>query len=169
MPTVVTLTGWKEFETKLQKMPDILKQEIGGEVRYAAEEWATLAKLAAPKDVGFLVGGIKTKHVEPMWSEVTSNASYSPYMEWGTKSKVSVPAELTAYALQFKGKGGNGFAKEFIYAWAKRNGIPENLWWPIYISIVTKGVRPQPFFFIQKPIVEKNLKTKMEKILKTEH
>jgi len=169
MPTAITLTGFKEFEEKLKRMPDILASEVDGECGAAAKEWDELAKLMAPKDVGFLVGGISNYRKEKMWWEVTSKANYSAYMEWGTKSRVSVPADLTAYASQFKGGGGKGLTKEFIYAWCKRKGIPENAWWPIFISIVTKGVKPQPFFFIQVPIVEKGLFSKVDKILKTEH
>lgn len=171
MPNVVTLTGFKEFEAKLKKMPDILKSEVSGEVRSAAEEWALLAKQAAPKDLGFLAGQIDAKHGndKEMFSEVVSNANYSAYMEWGTKSKVSVPADLQAYAAQFKGGGGKGLTKELIYAWAKRVGIPEQYWWPVFISIVRKGVKPHPFFFIQKPIIEKILFAGVKKIVETEH
>lgn len=171
MPNVVTLTGFKEFEAKLKKMPDIMRSEVSGEVRSAAEEWALLAKQAAPKDIGFLAGHIDAKHggEKDMFSEVTSNADYSAYMEWGTKSKVSVPADLTAYALQFKGGGGKGITKELVYAWAKRKGIPEQYWWPIFFSIIKKGVKPHPFFFIQKPKIEKIILASVKKIVETEH
>jgi len=179
MPNVVTLTGFKEFEAKLKKMPDILKSEVSGEVKSAAEEWAKLAKdtLSLPYpngayDTGFLAGGIKTKHGtdKDMFSEVTSLMAYSAYMEWGTKDRVKVPPDLAAYAAQFKGVGGGkGLTKELIYAWAARKGIAKEFWWPIFISIVKKGVKPHPFFFIQKPKIEKILFAGVKKIVETEH
>ena len=180
MPNVVTLTGFKEFEAKLKKMPDILKSEVSGEVKSAAEEWAKLAKetLALPYpsgawDSGFLAGGIDAKHGgdKDMTSEVTSAMSYSAYMEWGTKSRAKVPADLTSYASKFRGPTGisDTDPKELIYAWAKRKGIPEQYWWPIYWSIKKKGVKPHPFFFIQKPIIQKLLFAGVKKIVETEH
>lgn len=169
MPTTITLTGWKEFEVKCRNMPKILQDEVGGEVRYAAEEWAEFAKRDAPKDMGFLAGGIDAKHIAPMESEVTSSAEYSAYMEWGTKSRVQVPGDLAAYAATFKGKGGGGNMKKFIFAWCERKGIQRNLWFPIFLSIVRKGVHAHPFFFIQVPVVEKLLMGNIQKILNTEH
>lgn len=139
MPTSITLTGWKEFEDKLQNMPDTLKSEVDGEVWAAVNLWGELAKLAAPNNFGMLVKGIKTKKVEPMWAELTSNALYSPYMEWGTGSRAVIPADLLTYAAQ---------------------------WWTRKIH---KGIRAYPFFFVQMPIVEKELFSRVDKILKTEH
>lgn len=170
MPTTITLTGFKEFEAKLKAMPKILENKIGGEVRYSAELWAGMAKRDAPKDVGFLAGGIDAKHLQPMHSEVTSNAEYSAYMEWGTKTRVQVPGDLQAYASQFRGGGAKaGNAKQMIYAWMNRVGIPAQFQWPVFFSIITKGVHPHPFFFIQVPLVEKELFTRVQKILTTEH
>ena len=37
--------------------------------------------------------------------EVKIRAHYGPYVEFGTGRLVNVPSELTAYAMQFKGKG----------------------------------------------------------------
>lgn len=172
MPTTITLTGWKEFEVKCRNMPKILQDEVGGEVRYAAEEWAGFAKRDAPKDVGFLAGGIDAKNIAPMESEVVSHAEYSAYMEWGTKSRVQVPGDLAAYAATFKGKGvaGGRFAlQKMLFAWMDRVGIPVEYQWITYISIIVRGVHPHPFFFIQVPVVEKLLMGNIQKILNTEH
>lgn len=169
MPTTVTLTGWKEFEAKAKNLPKVLMEEIDGEVRYAAEYWAGLSKRDAPKDVGFLAGGIDAKHISEGISEVVSNADYSAYMEWGTKTRVKVPGDLQTYASQFKGKGNGGDMKKMILAWCERKGISKEYWYPIFLSIIRKGVHPHPFFFIQVPLVEKQLFTNVQKILNTEH
>lgn len=170
MPTTITLTGWKEFETKLANMPKILEAEIGGEVEDAGRLWAELAKDAAPVDQGFLRGLISSKKIAPMVSETTSPAEYSAWIEWGTKSRVNVPGDLQEYAAQFRGGGSKaGNAKAMIYAWMERVGVPLQFRWPVFISIITKGIHPHPFFFIQVPLVEKQLITNVTRILKTEH
>jgi len=166
--TTVTLTGWKEFEDKLKRLPKQLQEEVGGEVEDAGRLWASLAKRDAPKDVGGLAGSI-TSVMAAGVAEVTSPANYSAFIEWGTRGRVSVPAELQVYAAQFKGAGGVGKAKEFIYEWCRRKGIPKEAWYIIYRSIMTNGIRPHPFFFIQIPIVEKQLFANVQKILNTEH
>jgi hypothetical protein len=170
MPTTITLTGWKEFETKLANLPKILEAEVGGEVEDAGRLWADLAKNSAPVDVGFLRGSITSKQLAPMVNEVVSPAEYSAWMEWGTKTRVQVPGDLQAYAAQFRGGGaGAGNAKAMIYAWMKRVGVAPQFYWPVFFSIITKGVHPHPFFFIQVPLVENQLRARIEKILKTEH
>ncbi len=170
MPTTITLNGWTEFEAKLKNMPEILQKEIGGEVEDAARLWATGAKNDAPVDQGFLRGLITSAKTGPMMAEATSPSEYSAYVEWGTKSRVRVPTDLQQYALQFKSAGGGGVdPKPFIFAWCKRKDIPEKAWWPVFISIMVKGIRPHPFFFVQVPVVEKQLINNVRNILKTEH
>lgn len=172
MPTKITLTGWKEFDAKLKNMSTTIMKEVDGEVEEASRNWAVLAKNDAPKNVGLLAGGIANKKTAQAVWEVTSNQNYSPYMEWGTKSKVKVSADLQTYAAQFKGGGGKsiGDVKAMIYEWCKRKGIPKEAWWPIYISIMVKGVTPHPFFFIQMPAVEKKLRANIQKnILNHDH
>jgi hypothetical protein len=128
MPTSITLTGWKEFETKLANMPKILEAEIGGEVQYAGEYWADLAKNAVVEhsfDTGGLAGSITSKYEGKMVAEVTSAKEYSAYVEWGTKGRANVPGDLSSYAAQFKGKG-SGDYYDFLNAildWVIRKGI----------------------------------------------
>lgn len=170
MPTSITLTGFKEFEAKLVAMPAILKKEVDGEVQAASSHWATRAKQDAPVDQGFLKGQITSKSDGVMQAEVTSASSYSAYMEWGTKTRVQVPADLQAYAQQFRGGGPRaGNAKKMIYAWMDRVGIPTEFQWRVFISIIVKGVHPHPFFFIQRPIVQTFLDKNVQNILNTEH
>lgn len=78
-------------------------------------------------------------------------------MEWGTKTKASVPGWLSSYAQQFKGGVKGGDAKRHIYAWCKRVGVPEEKWFLVFVSIMQKGVKPRPFFFKQKAHVQKKL------------
>lgn len=169
MPTTVTLAGWKEFEAKLKNMPARLTREIDGEVEDAGRIWASGAKRDAPADQGFLRGQISSYKRGPMVSEVASEANYSAYVEWGTKTRVQVPADLQGYASQFRGGVNQGGAKKMIFAWMERVGVPKERQWVTFLSIIIKGIRPHPFFFIQRPIVEKALFTGVNNILKTEH
>ena len=173
MPASVTLIGGKEFEAKAEQLTPELLKEVDGEVFAAASSWVELAALSAPRNFGFLVGGITQKKISQANYEVVSSKAYSAYMEWGTKSKVSVPADLSSYASEFQHSDisvpGAITFKEAIFAWAKRKGLPKSAWWPIYINIVRFGVKPHPYFFIHRPAVEKSLFEHIDNILKTEH
>lgn len=169
MPNSVKLTGWKEFENNLKTLPRHIKTEVSHAVKDAGDTWEERAKLAAPTDQGLLKGSITSKRTGEMSAEVTSPAEYSAYIEWGTKTRVKVPSELQAYAAQFRGGGkGAGNARLMIYAWMNRVGIPKERQWFVFISIVTKGIHPQPYFFIQRPFVEKQLLDDLKHITSAE-
>lgn len=168
MSAVVTITGFKEFADKARAMPAELLAEFDDVAGLAAGQWELQAKRDAPKDIGFLAGGISNKHTGQGDWEVVSASEYSPYMEWGTRLKVRVPPELSAYAAQFKGQGTGKDAKKFIFAWAQRQGIEPAAWYPIYLSIMRTGVNPHPFFFVQKPVVEAQFLKDLKQILNTE-
>jgi hypothetical protein len=138
VPNQVTILGFKEFKAKLATLPQDIREEADGFVEDAALNWAERAKLDAPVDSGFLQKHISAKPVMQMEWEVDSSMFYSPYVEWGTGTRVSVPSELTTYALQFKG------------------------------TIKVIGRYPKPFFFIQIPIIEKELFDNLNKLVHTE-
>lgn len=168
----ITLTGWKEFEQKALDMSKLLEDEMDEAAELAARTWAQGAARDAPKDFGKLSGHISPSKGEfvGQW-EVNSPMQYSPFMEWGTKLRAFVPGELSDYASQFQhvdfSVPTEGGLKEIIYAWAQRKGIPKAAWWPIYITIRRIGVTPHPFFFTQRPIVEKQLLGDLEQMINT--
>lgn len=166
MPNTVTITGFKEFSDKMEKFSQLLPGELDAAAETAAQSWATNASRDAPKDQGKLHNNIRPVFVKDGVWEAASTSLYSPFMEWGTKSRVSIPAELQAYAAQFRQKGPPGGAQA-IYDWARRVGIPQNQWIFVYLSIIRKGVHPHPFFFKQRPIVEKQLLGDLQQILET--
>lgn len=169
MPTSITISGFKEFANKCNKLPGELLDKADGVAEDAADTWESLAKLAAPKDIGSpgILSGISNKRLSQGNWEVVSASDHSPYMEFGTRSKARIPADLVAYASQFKGPTGQTDAKKFIFAWAKRVGLPEDAWWPVFISIMRFGVNPHPFFFVQKPIVEAQFIKDLKQIIET--
>lgn len=182
----ITLTGWKEFEKKALDMTKLLPKEMNIAARTAAQTWEQLADRDAPIDFGGLRQGISSHKISDGNWEVVSSKNYSAFMEWGTKSHVSVPADLTDYAMQFKGTG-TGDYFEFlnnILDWVKRHGLARitNSYTgksrtskndlilvaqTIAFFIMKYGVRPHPFFFKQKPIAESQLLEDLEQMINT--
>lgn len=162
----VEIKGLKQLQAKFQKMPVKLKREIQGELESFGQSVAGDAKRTAPTNVGGLRQSImwtKSKDLEVL---IQANAKYAHIVEFGSKSKVKVPAEFANYALQFKGMPNGGDFKEFvsqIEKWVKRKGIGatykvatrrknrqtkselSGIAWAIAVSIAKKGVEPQPF------------------------
>lgn len=63
------------------------------------------AKSKAPRYQSRLINSIRPIASKNRLSvRVNTNVEYAPFVEFGTKSKVQVPAELAEYALQFKSK-----------------------------------------------------------------
>ncbi len=94
-------------------------------------------------------GAINWKSETPLTYDIVAQKTHAPFVEWGTKGRAVIPAELQAIAAEYrnKGKGTGVKAKIAIYAWCKREGIPEDRWFLVYRSIMTNGIRPTPFFF----------------------
>lgn len=137
MSSGVNIIGFKEFQAKLKALPNDLQAKADLFVQDAGLEWEQKAKRAAPVNFGQLRGGIVSQKTGSMMVEITSGKLYSPYVEWGTGTRVSVPVELQSYAIQFKGK------KKVI------------------------GRFPKPFFFIHKEPIKKELYEKLNKLLNT--
>lgn len=126
------LEGFDKFQAKLANLPKNAENNLGLIVFDEAKRWAGLASRKAPRNKvielgGKLAQGVTADKTGSLTAEVTSNAIYSPYVEWGTGSKVSVPPDLASYAIQFKG------------------------------TRIVVGQRPQPFFFIFKDQILKSL------------
>jgi HK97 gp10 family phage protein len=154
--------GLKELKKKFGKIPENVANEVDGVLAYGANEFVNRAVNDAPVDQSELRQKISAKREAVMWHEVVSGAEHSAWVEWGTRSRVQVPAELQSYAAQFKGGGGKKGAKQAIYEWCRRNGIPEEAWFSIYKKIMTVGITPQPFFFKQVPAVQAAVQKKLQ-------
>lgn len=170
MAQFITIKGGKELERRIKNLDKEIKAEVGEETFQSAKKWEQMAKQDAPVDQGLLRSQIRGIKTGPLASEVASPAEYSPYLEFGTKTRVRIPPELASYAAQFRGGGaGKGDAQKFIYAWMDRVGIPKEQQWQVFISIIVKGIRPHPFFFIQQPLVNKEFIKNVNNILQTPH
>lgn len=167
----VEIQGLDKLLNKLDRAPDAMRNEVGRELKDGADIIVRNAKRKAPKDEGQLSQGISRVDVKKLEYEVVSAAGYSAYMEFGTKSRFSAPAELLQFASQFKRKGPKIGFQDFLMIikdWVKRKGIAgrfsvktrrrvgsksqqeaedAGLAFVIAISILKYGVHPHPFFF----------------------
>ena len=169
MAFAVSLGGMKELEGKLNKLTTALKVDVSDEINASALKIENQAKRLAPVNFGQLRNSIAlTKDGELTYS-VAANASYSAYVEFGTGTKVQIPAGFESLAAKYRGKGGGTFDQllENIKDWCRRKGIDEKLAYPIAVSIVRTGIKPQPYFipaYLQNiPIYEKRLLKTLER------
>lgn len=117
---------------------------------------------------------------------VYAAAAYAAYVEFGTRTKVSVPEEMKDIANQFKNKktGNWDEFKENIKAWVKRKGIVptvngkkavnpdkydwEELYFLIMMSIYKKGLAPRPFLYPAYKKETKGLDKRIDKRIQEE-
>ena len=88
----------------MRKMQSDYEKEIKEAVLVATRQTSLGAKQNAPVDKGGLKASIRPFN-KGMTGEIVVGASYGPYQEYGTGTKVRVPSELSSYAMQFKGAG----------------------------------------------------------------
>lgn len=134
----IQLQGLEKLQKKLGKLPETLVHEVDAEMGALANEYVNRVVAATPVDTGRLKGATEFEKVADMKYEITNNVHYAPYVEFGTVSFVSVPAELQAYAAQFKGQG------------LVKNG----------------GIRARPFFFSHLPWARTQLNKNLSESVK---
>jgi HK97 gp10 family phage protein len=161
--------GVDELVKQLTKYNDQVKVDTIRAVNTTMLEVQNEAKSLAPVNYGRLRSSITTQRATPSSIEAITyvNADYAPFVEFGTKGKVEIPAGLEAYAAQFKGSGAGGFDKllEDIEDWCRRKGIDQSAAFPIARKIAREGIKAQPFLF---PAWEKErgkLVPELEKLL----
>lgn len=175
-PFTFDIQGIAEIQDRLRKASGRLVVDADGVLQRNTQIIARNAMRDAPTDEGRLKGAISASRVKQLEHEVVSPVNYSPFIEWGTKRKAKVPAELQSYAQQFKGLK-TGSAKEALAAimgWVRRKGIKfdsagktakgktkkltiEQTAYIIFHFIMINGISPKPFFFKnfdkQQPII----------------
>ena len=146
--------GFEKLYAKFKSINEATQQEVKNEFNASALKIQSTAKRLAPVNFGQLRNSIVVSSegtASNFIFTVSATASYSPYVEFGTGGKVSVPADYAEYAAKFKGKKGGSF-KEMVDAlilWVQRKGIggksDKATAFVIARSILRKGLRPQPF------------------------
>jgi len=115
---------------------------------------------------GLLRNTIGWNKISDQEVEVFANTKYSGYMEFGTGTKVVVPAGAEELAMQAKEQP-KGTIAEFersLTRWAKLKGIPQKFVFPIMMKILKVGLKPRPFFWPAILKGKKILDERMQKI-----
>lgn len=154
----------------LNKLSEDIKTKIALEMNASALNIQSNAKKNAPVNMGTLRNSIQlTEDIGQgkVFFTVGSKLSYAPYIEFGTGGKVNTQG-YDNFAAQFKGKKGGTF-KELLLAlmdWVNKKGLAgtysvktqrrtgnkakrlsqdQQVAYAIALSIIKKGLRPQPF------------------------
>lgn len=122
----IKVVGIERLKRKFGVLAENVIQEVDEKMGIAAADFEQRAVNDAPANYGVLRNSITKVRVKRMHYNVISAANYSAYIEFGTKGKIKIPSDLTAYAAQFKGSGGKEGGKGFydeILEWVKKKGI----------------------------------------------
>ncbi len=144
-----TVKGINKLLKKLSTMGDKAVKGIDQTTETVITEIALNARAGAPKNIGKLAQSITPLKVGDLRYQVQVGESYGAYVEFGTGAKVQVPAEFQDMANKFKGGNVGTFEEglKSIKDWCRNKGISEDAAYPIFISILNKGISPQPFLY----------------------
>jgi hypothetical protein len=187
----VKITGFKGLQAEFAAATEKLVTIVSSEQQAAAQDWVARAQRDAPVDEGSLKRMITYVKRSEYAYEIISQAVHSPYMEFGTKTRYRPIPGTEQIAAQFRGRKGGDFRTlmRAILRWVRRKGIAGRFSvktrrrlggkidqfaedyaaaWPIVLSILKKGVYPQPFFFKQADVVWPQMVRNIERRLKRE-
>ena len=171
----VTIKGLSSTVSELRKLGEKAEKLINAETQSTAFNIEEDAKKRAPKNFGKLAQSISTsqpisdRNKSIISRVITVNELYGAYMEFGTGTKVSVPAEFADMAATFKGKKQGTFKQglEAIKVWCKAKGMPEEAAYPIFAKILGAGINPQPFLYPAYIKGKKDYQNNLERLLKS--
>ena len=140
----------------MKKMQSDYEKEIQEAILVATRQTRYDAKMYVPFGKGGLKASIR-QYNKGLVGKVIVGASYGPYQEYGTGTRVKVPSELSAYAMQFKGRGFIGKKPVFL-----GNKIG---WRMIQFPV---SIRPQPYlypaFFLNRDRFIKDMDRRIDRI-----
>ena len=144
------VTGGDRFRRDLKRLEQETRGGVvralevtGAEMVNEADNYIPVDMREVRQQTGFRVDK------ERLLTAMYSNAPHAPFVEFGTGTKVKVPAELQELAARFKGSKGGSFKDLLanIQAWCKRKGIEEKAAYPIAVSIANKGISGHGFMY----------------------
>jgi hypothetical protein len=168
----VKVTGMRQVTAEFASASDKIGRIVSSEMEGMARDWVAASQRDAPLDQGQLKRLISFFVKGPYAVEIVSQSMYSPFMEFGTKSRYRPIPGTEAVAAQFRGIKSGSFQDMVrnIVRWVRRKGITGTYSvktrrrtgnkvnqfaedyaaaWPIIISILKYGVKPHPYFFEQ--------------------
>jgi len=144
------IKGMQQLRRTLTNFRKNAEREAKEALNIAVDKMIADAKANAPRDLFNLVNSIDKENRDNGWTVVFFvGEEHGAFQEFGTGSKAVVPPELETEASKFKGYKDGNF-EEFvanIREWCSRNGIDPAAAWPIAVSILNRGLRPQPYFY----------------------
>lgn len=114
----ISTDGFKAFEKRLEKMGKEAVNEVSDVVDKNIFDINAEQKSLTRVDTGYLKRSNGFDVTDKKYKEIYNNADYAAFIEFGTGKGVSVPQELSDYAIQFKGSkpGGSILASPFFFA-----------------------------------------------------
>jgi len=163
------IVGVSKVMAELRAKKKGIDKQIDDITQANAIEMAGDATKRAPEAFGKLKQSINYSRVVFLKWKTTVNKEYAGFMEFGTGTKVNVPAEFTDMAATFKGKKQGTFKQglEAIKVWCRSRGIPEEAAYPIFAKILGAGINPQPFLYPAYIKGKKDYQNNLERILKS--
>lgn len=144
-----SVNGADKVLKELVKFGREAEDEVKAITAAAALEINADATQNAPVALGTLKQSINPqKETDYFWT-VNVNAEYGAFVEFGTGAKVKVPAELSEIAREYKGVRSGSFKEliERIEDWCRQKGIEKKAAYVIAVSILKKGIEPQPYLY----------------------
>lgn len=149
------LTGLDKVLKDIGRYGKEVQEEVDAELDAGSLSINADQKGRAPVNHGLLRNSNHVELSKFLFKEVLNGASYAGFIEFGTRTKVQIPAGLEEVAAEIRRNGTKEKdSKAQIYEWCRLKGIPEEAWFPIYRQIMTEGINAHPFFF---PAIQKNI------------
>ena len=138
--------GLSELKLRITNKTDEVRKGMASMLVSRAALIEYEAKRNAPVNLGHLRQNIHSEYKDGVAS-VSANADYSPFVEFGTGTKVEVPNGFESLANKLRGskKGSFEEMKEDIEDWCRSKGIDKKYVYPIILKILRVGISPQPF------------------------
>jgi HK97 gp10 family phage protein len=177
MAITIEIKNLDEAFKKFNNMSNTVKKNIKNEVAASALNIQSNAKKLAPINLGKLRQSIYINETSKGQNEfmftIGAAAKYAPYIEFGTGGKVSIPSGFSDEASKFKGKTGGKFSDlvKALTEWVSKKGIAsgkksKSVAYAIALSIIRRGIRPQPFLIPSFQAEKPKLITKIKDVIR---
>lgn len=148
------LKGVQGVINALAQLDNEVSREVDAEMQASVNKMALTAKRKAPSNFAELRNSIGSERISPLSYSLFANAYHAPYIEFGTRGKVDVPAEMEPVAAAIKARPKKGNWTQFvnsIYEWGTKKKVikkgDKNHAVNIARKIYKFGIAPQPFLW----------------------
>lgn len=144
------IRGLDAFKRQVAKFKSGYEDAVKGAISDAVSLMVADAKARAPRDLGKLIASIDKEDADNGWTVIFFvGEAHGAFQEFGFGKYLDVPPELEAEARKFQGYKSGNFEDflENIKEWCERKGIDPRAAWPIAVSILRNGLKPQPYFY----------------------